>query len=333
MLKNKIYNYLGAASGKKILVVGDLMLDRYVSGRVNRISPEAPVPVLAVEDEWSLPGGAANVALNIQGLGVNTIVAGYVGDDSAGENLKYMLDDVGVDVSCIVTHPDACTIEKTRVLTDRQQIVRVDREQILDGEDECFNELSHKLSAVIDAVDAIIIEDYKKGAITNKLIRFIVEAASDRRIPVGLDPKSDEGLDFSGITIAKPNFKEACAALNVVEPVLEHVDDVKGLLEDIGDRLLAKWKTEYLLISLGAMGMCLCSKSGECMLIPTEAKKVFDVSGAGDTVIATFMSALIGGADYQDAARIANHAAGVVVGKLGTASCSLDELLKFGETL
>ncbi|MDA3799974.1 MAG: PfkB family carbohydrate kinase [Kiritimatiellae bacterium] len=327
--KGKIETYLRSANNKTILVVGDLMIDEYISGKVTRISPEAPVPVLEVREEWSLPGGAANVALNIQCLGTNAIMAGYVGNDKAGGDLIKMLEDVNVDVSCIVRSEDVCTTVKTRILTDCQQIVRVDREKIFDCATDCEEILKAKIGQLISGVDAIIVEDYRKGTITASLIRYIVDLASANGIPVGLDPKDDKELDFSGITIAKPNFKEACLAVNIHEPSLKGCIDADAVLLEIGDKLLEKWQTEVLLISLGAMGMYLHPRIGTPVLIPTKAKKVFDVSGAGDTVIATFMSALVGGANYEESAHIANYAAGVVVGKLGTSSCCVDEIIKF----
>jgi len=327
--KSVIEKYLRSAKDKTILVVGDLMIDEYISGKVTRISPEAPVPVLEVREEWSLPGGAANVALNIQCLGANAIIAGYVGEDRSGDELIDMLKKADVDVSAIVYSKDVCTTVKTRVLTECQQIVRFDREKILEKPNGCEVKLRQKISELIDNVDAIIIEDYRKGTITAGLIRYIVELAVRKNVPVGLDPKDDQDLDFSGITIAKPNFKEACSAVGISEPTLKGNLDADVILNEIGDELLRKWQTEVLLISLGAMGMYLHPRDGAPMLIPTKAKKVFDVSGAGDTVIATFMSALIGGACYEESAQIANYAAGVVVGKLGTASCCIDEIIEF----
>jgi len=327
--KIAIERYLRSAKDKTILVVGDLMIDEYISGKVTRISPEAPVPVLEVREEWSLPGGAANVALNIQCLGANAIIAGYVGEDRSGDELIDMLKKADVDVSAIIRSEDVCTTVKTRVLTECQQIVRFDREKILKEPNGCEAILEQKISELIDNVDAIIIEDYSKGTITASLIRYIVDLAAQKDIPVGLDPKDDKDLDFSGITIAKPNFKEACAAVGISEPILKGSLDADVVLNEIGEKLLKKWQTEALLISLGAMGMYLHPKDGKPILIPTKAKKVFDVSGAGDTVIATFMSALIGGACYEESAHIANYAAGVVVGKLGTASCCIDEIIEF----
>lgn len=327
--KGKIETYLRSANDKTILVVGDLMVDEYIAGKVTRISPEAPVPVLEVIEEWSLPGGAANVALNVQCLGANAIMAGYIGDDKAGRDLIEMLENVNVDVSCIVRSEDVCTTVKTRILTECQQVVRVDREKILDCACDYEEILKEKIGALISGVDAIIIEDYRKGTITASLIRYIVELATANGIPIGLDPKDDKDLDFSGITIAKPNFKEACLAVNIDEPALKGCIDADIVLQEIGEKLLEKWQTEVLLISLGAMGMYLHPRNGTPVLIPTKAKKVFDVSGAGDTVIATFMSALIGGANYEESAHIANYAAGVVVGKLGTASCGVAEIVEF----
>ncbi len=327
--KKVIERYLRSAKGKTILVVGDLMVDKYISGKVRRISPEAPVPVLEVSEEWSLPGGAANVALNIQRLGANAIIAGYVGEDSSGKELIHMLSAADIDVSAIISSAAVCTTVKTRVLTACQQIVRFDRENILEEPNGCECILQQKISELIDNVDAIIIEDYCKGTITAGLIRYIVELAKKKGIPIGLDPKDDTDLDFSGITIAKPNLKEACAAVGISEPTLSGSIDADVILEEIGEKLLKKWQTEALLISLGAMGLYLHPRDGKPLLIPTNAKKVFDVSGAGDTVIATFMSALIGGACYEESAHIANYAAGVVVGKMGTASCCIEEIIEF----
>ncbi len=324
---SRVKELLVQMQNKCVLVVGDIMLDKYVVGNVERISPEAPVPVVHVQKEYSRPGGAANVALNIQALGGNGILSGIMGRDSAGDDMLALLTKDDISVESVVSG-DIKTIVKTRVIAERQQIVRVDREDIPEEMQSMIPELCNEIDEVMSKVDGVIIEDYGKGCITQKVINTILAAANKAGVPVGLDPKDNHDLDISGITIATPNYKEACAAAGVRSEMLNNAPETDAHLLEIGTILQERWNTELLVITLGAYGMYLLAKDSAPVVIPTLAMEVFDVSGAGDTVIATAVLALAGGATHEEAASLANIAAGIVVGKLGTAPCLVSEILE-----
>lgn len=313
---------------KRVLVVGDIMLDKYVVGNVERISPEAPVPVVHVKKEYARPGGSANVALNIQSLGGKGLLSGIMGRDSAGDDMLALLTQENISVENVAISDDIKTIVKTRVIAERQQIVRVDREDPPEVMQGMIPELCDELEEVISKVDGVIIEDYGKGCITQKVINTILTATAKAGIPVGLDPKDNHDLDISGITIATPNYKEACAAAGIRSELLNDDPATDAHLLEIGRVLQDRWNTELLAITLGAHGMYLLTKDSEPIVIPTRAMEVFDVSGAGDTVIAMAVLALAGGATHKEAASLANIAAGIVVGKLGTAPCLVSEILE-----
>ncbi len=314
-------------SSRRILVVGDLMLDRYIIGSVHRISPEAPVPVVHVDSEKSVPGGASNVALNIRSLGAAAAVAGTVGHDADGQLLKQLLNDYGVETTAAVTNPAARTTVKTRVLAERQQVVRIDWEDPLVYDQALLENLCQRIAAETAASDGVIIEDYGKGVIIQEVVNAVLTAAQAKGIPVGLDPKENHVLNVAGITLATPNRKEAFSAAGVPEtrPSPHPLED-HALLR-VGAILRERWQPDLLAITLGAHGMLLLEGDKPGQVVPTRAREVFDVSGAGDTVIATCVLARAAGARFVEAAEIANYAAGVVVGKLGTATCTPDELL------
>ncbi len=329
MIENKrVKEILEQIKGKRILVVGDIMLDKYVVGDVERISPEAPVPVVHVKKEYARPGGSANVALNVQSLGGEGVLAGIMGRDVSGDDMLALLTGEGLSVDGIAVSENIKTIVKTRIIAERQQIVRVDREDAPDDMREMIPELCDNIEEIIADVDGVVIEDYGKGCITQKVFDTVVAAAGKRGVPVGLDPKDNHALEISGVTIATPNYKEACAAVGMRGELIngEPADD-EHLLE-LGKALRELWNPGLLVITLGAHGMYLLARECEPVLIPTRAQEVFDVSGAGDTVIASAVLALAGGADYVDAAAFANIAAGIVVGKLGTAPCEATEILE-----
>ncbi len=314
-------------AAQRILVIGDLMLDRYIYGAVRRISPEAPVPVVNVTHEKCMPGGASNVAWNVQSLGGRGEVAGVVGRDSDARALKSLLQQGGVGVNALWTHDDVRTTVKTRIIADRQQVVRVDWEDALELEGESLDGFCGLLREQIAEVDGVIIEDYGKGVIRQAVVDAALSAARERGIPVGYDPKDDHALDVRGVTVATPNRKEAFAAVGMLEPLRERppLDDPE--LVEVSKRLLEKWGVELLVITLGPHGMFLLEEGSKPVHVPTRAREVFDVSGAGDTVIAVSTLALASGATHREAVELANYAAGVVVAKLGTAPCSADELL------
>jgi D-beta-D-heptose 7-phosphate kinase/D-beta-D-heptose 1-phosphate adenosyltransferase len=310
-----------------ILVVGDLMLDRYVFGSVTRISPEAPVPVVHIVREESRPGGASNVALNIGALGAGSAVAGGIGTDAAGIELARTLRGAGIRMDGVVEDVDVQTTEKTRVVAERQQVVRVDREAPPSQFRRCMDAICERLPALVAAADAVIIEDYGKGIICQRVVDAVLSAARATGCPAGLDPKDTHHLSLPWLTLATPNYREACFAAGLPETPLEGDVAQSATLVEAGRILSARWGTEYLMITLGAHGMYLLPRGGEALVLPTVAREVFDVSGAGDTVIATAMTALAAGASFVEASVLANHAAGIVVGKLGTAVCSPAELL------
>lgn len=314
-------------SGRPILVVGDLMLDRYISGSVSRISPEAPVPVVRVTHEHSQPGGAANVALNIQSLGGKAVVAGVTGRDAAAEELQELLFTGGIRTTGVLARDEMATTVKTRIMAERQQVVRVDHERAAGGiPADVEAALCERLGDLAADVDGIIVEDYGKGVVTQNVLDAVLGAARERGIPVGFDPKQNHELSVAGVALATPNYAEARAAAGMSgsDSVPAAADD---LLARIADELRKKWRAGLLIITLGPQGMYMLPEGGEAQIIPTRAREVFDVSGAGDTVIATAMLAAVAGADHLAATSLANYAAGVVVGKIGTATCSPDELL------
>ena len=329
MIENvRIEELLTKMRDKRVLVVGDIMLDKYVVGDVERISPEAPVPVVHVRQEYERPGGSANVALNVQSLGGKGLLAGIMGRDSAGDDMLALLTQEKISVEGVVISDDVKTIVKTRVIAERQQIVRVDREDPAEAMQCMVPELCDVLEDMIATVDGVIIEDYGKGCITQKVINTIISAAAKADIPVGLDPKDNHDLDIPGITIATPNYKEACAAAGVRSELLNDQPETDAHLLEIGKILQERWQTELLAVTLGAHGMYLLTKDSAPVVIPTRAREVFDVSGAGDTVIATAVLALASGASHEEAASLANIAAGVVVAKLGTAPCLASEIME-----
>ncbi len=315
-------------SNLKILVVGDLMLDRYVTGTVSRISPEAPVPVVCVTDETCRPGGAANVALNIQKLGAKALVVGLVGNDENAITLTGILKGDGISIGNIVVSEVCRTTVKTRVVAERQQVVRVDYEDTRDLVEQSAEDMCASIREAVEDVDGIIIADYNKGVVSQAVVDAVLASASKRNLPVGLDPKDDREWKISGIKLATPNYKEACAASGLPARPLKDGDLEKDpVLREAGIKLMKKWGPELLIITLGAHGMYLLNKDDKPAVISTKAREVFDVSGAGDTVIAAAFLALVAGADHNEAVSLANYAAGVVVGKLGTATCSPAELL------
>jgi len=324
--KARVEELLDAFARVRVLVVGDLMLDRYVFGSVTRISPEAPVPVVHVTREESRPGGASNVALNIGALGGGSTVAGVIGTDEAGADLIRTLRDAGICMDGVVEVPSLQTTVKTRVVADRQQVVRVDREMPATRFEAGGERLCQRLQSLVAAADAVVIEDYGKGVICQRVVDTVLTAARTAGVKVGFDPKDNHRLVLPWLTLATPNYREACLAAGLTEAPL---DDPAGreTLREAGRVLSARWGTEFLMITLGPHGMYMLPKSGEAQVLPTVAREVFDVSGAGDTVIATALTALAAGASHAEAAELANHAAGVVVGKLGTAVCSPSELL------
>jgi D-beta-D-heptose 7-phosphate kinase/D-beta-D-heptose 1-phosphate adenosyltransferase len=323
---------LARFSSSRILVIGDLMLDEYLWGKVTRISPEAPVPVVDVQPRKYFPGGAANVARNLRSLGAQVGVAGVIGQDHEGEELVELLLKEGMQTEGIVTSGDRPTTHKLRIcaitrqvhdhleIEDQQQIVRVDNERRVPLSEEKRNELLEVIRAEIREHDAIIIEDYAKGLIDQELVTRVISEAKAAGKIIAIDPNPNNPVDWSGATVLKPNRREAFLSAQ-----LPYSSDEAELLKAAAV-LQKRHATKYLLITLGEAGMLLLETGVKPYHTPTRAQEVFDVSGAGDTAIAAFTLALAAGATGIEAAEIANHAAGVVVGKLGTATLTVDEL-------
>jgi D-glycero-beta-D-manno-heptose-7-phosphate kinase len=317
---------LEQAATQKVAVLGDLMLDRFVWGSVTRISPEAPVPVVAVNRESSYPGGAANVARNLKQFCDEVFIIGSLGEDSEGEELQGLMRAEGLNTQYLVTTRDRPTSLKMRIIAQHQQVVRVDREEVVTMPPSLSPQLAVQLEEVADQVDAFLLEDYGKGFLYQELVDHVRKVAGGKLITC--DPHPKNFLEMPGFAVVKPNRQEAFAAAGVplsapVFPVLED----QPLLQ-VGEHLLERWCVQALLITLGEQGMILFERGLAPYHTPTRAQEVFDVSGAGDTVIALYTLALAGGATAQEAAEIANHAAGIVVGKLGTAICTREELLR-----
>lgn len=314
---------------QKLLVVGDLMLDHYIHGHVSRISPEAPVPVLHVTRENSVPGGACNVAVNIRAMGGAAAVAGVMGRDAHSRTLLRLLQKDGVGTEAVLRLGHVPTTVKTRIVAERQQVVRVDWEKRVSFSARHLAEFSRRVEKALHGVHGVIIEDYSKGAIQQPVVDTVLATARRKKIPVGLDPKDNFDLRLDGLTLAKPNRKEAFAHAGRKDPGPHDEPLMDRALLEVATVLLEKWRPEMLMITLGAHGMLLAARGKKPIHVPTRAREVFDLSGAGDTAIATCMLALAAGADFESAAELANYASGVVVSKLGTATCTRAELLSY----
>jgi len=318
---------LAAIRNLRILVIGDVMLDHYIWGEVTRISPEAPVPVLHVMRESHTAGGAANVALNVASLGAKASLIGMIGADDAGQTLVRMLASAAIDSSHCVVDPAVATIVKTRVVARTQQLCRIDREAArrsyaLDS----TAGIDDLLESAIAESDAVIISDYAKGVVTQTLIDRIIALAGSRGLLIAVDPKPTRHLNLRGVGLVTPNRHEALelAGLPDTGPGEAYP------LEEICRRIHAAFAPGLLVITLGADGMAVSREGEVAHLLATEAREVFDVSGAGDTVIASLTAALAGGASAAEAASLANRAAGVVVSKMGTATATPGEILQPG---
>ena len=323
----RLQQILDRAPGKRILVVGDLMLDEFIWGKVGRISPEAPVPVVEVTGESFYPGGAANVARNLREFVDQVSLIGLVGKDRSGQQLRELLAEQKIDIVNVVEDEKFSTIVKTRIIARHQQVVRVDREQIVAPSSEQIAKVAAAVRKKLPQLDAIIFEDYGKGFLAAELIAQITSDARAAGKIVAADPNARNLIDWNGVTAVKPNRTEAFLAAGIPwrDPGDSPQDDVD--LVRAGTTLLERWNTKYILITLGEHGMMLFQKNEPRHHIPTKARQVFDVSGAGDTAIALFTLALACDATPLEAAEIANHASAVVVGKLGTATVTLEELI------
>jgi len=310
---------VGRFARARVLVVGDLMLDRFVRGDVWRISPEAPVPVVQVRSEDVHPGGAGNVVANLASLGARPSVVGWVGRDAAGRELRSLLEGLGADASGVVASGDVVTIEKTRIVAHAQQMVRLDREPSRPGE-SLRRAVVERATRALGRADAVIVSDYGKGAIGPELLERLGDLRRRAGQPLLIDPKQSNFAHYRGATLVKPNAMEARDATGI-----SIVDE--ETLEAAGADLIERWACESVLLSRGEHGISLFRRGRGSAHFPTAAREVFDVTGAGDTVIAVAALALSRGGSPEDAAWLANVAAGVVVGKVGTATLDAGELL------
>lgn len=313
----------------RILVVGDAMLDRYIYGTVSRISPEAPVPVVSVRSERAMPGGAANVARNITALGGGAVLCAVTGRDRAGAELRRSLEAEGVSTEGVSAPSGVETVVKTRVIAERQQVVRVDWEQRLALGPGPRARICAGIRRLAARASGVLVEDYGKGLVSQDIVDAAAAGAAAAGVPAGMDPKENTAIGLNGITIVTPNRKEAFILARMPETQPEEAPLRDEPLLRAAAALLDMWRPRYLIITLGAQGMLVVSRDRKAAHLPTRAREVFDVSGAGDTVIACAMLSLAAGADGLQAAELANCAAGVVVGKLGTACCTAGELLSF----
>jgi D-glycero-beta-D-manno-heptose-7-phosphate kinase len=327
----RVQEIVNGMSSRRVLVAGDLMLDEFIWGKVSRISPEAPVPVVAVDRETSYPGGAANVARNLREFTPHASVLGLAGDDAAGGRLRDLLAAGGIGTDGVVPSSGPTTV-KTRIIARTQQVVRVDRELAEPAGPAQRKALLSALDAVLPKTDGVILEDYGKGLLDQELATEIIKRSRAAGCIVAVDPNAGNPLSWRGATVVKPNRHEAFAAAGMPwsEPGRHPLED-KPLLQ-VCAALLEKWQAEQLLVTLSELGMLLFTKDGGRHHTPTRAREVFDVSGAGDTAISLYTLALCAGASPVEASEIANHASGVVVGKLGTATLTPAELLASFET-
>ncbi|MBI4658271.1 MAG: carbohydrate kinase [Verrucomicrobia bacterium] len=304
------------------------MLDQFIWGRVARISPEAPVPVVEFQRESSMPGGAANVARNLTGLNVPTELVGTIGRDDSARSLKRLLEEAKVGCGGILALPGRPTSIKTRIIAHQQQVVRVDREATNDLDARSTARLLEVIEQELPSSAAVIVGDYGKGVVTQPLLERVKLLCRARGIWLSLDPKPFHHLNLTGLSLITPNRKEAfeLADLSDGGHAKDPLNDAELLR--VRETLLSRFKPAFLLITLGDQGMLLCKRDQQPFHIPTVAREVFDVSGAGDTVIATFTLAIAAGASPMEAAILSNHAAGVVVGKFGTATVSSEELVE-----
>jgi D-beta-D-heptose 7-phosphate kinase/D-beta-D-heptose 1-phosphate adenosyltransferase len=319
---------LTAARQTRVLVVGDVMLDQFIWGGVSRISPEAPVPVVEFQRESFMPGGAANVARNLADLEVPSEIFGAVGLDDAGRQLQDLLRGQNIGCTGLVKSAARHTSVKTRIVAHQQQVVRVDRETRESLDADLTRQLLAELKPRLEGADALIIGDYGKGVVTQPLLDEIKTLCRARGIWVSLDPKPVHHLDLSRLSLITPNRKEAFELADLPDETRSANPLADKNLLRVAEKLLDQPGPAILLITLGELGMMLCQRGHKPHHIPTVAQEVFDVSGAGDTVIASFTLAIAGGASPLEAAVLSNHAAGIVVGKVGTATTTPAELLR-----
>jgi len=322
LTRDRIQQLIGRMKTSRVVVVGDIMLDRYLFGETDRLSPEAPVPVVTVRERHAALGGAANVAANVAALGAACQLVGAVGDDVDGATVRQELAVARLEDRHVVTVAGRPTTSKTRIIARAQQIVRIDDEveSLLDGAD--LARLIRVAREALADADALLLEDYNKGALAPPLIAAVMEVAKRRGIPIVVDPKFRQFFEYAGATVFKPNRRELESALGAA------VDLQNG---NALPEVLARLRVDNLLVTLGAEGMVLVMKDGSSTHIPSIAREIYDVSGAGDTVTAWMGAALAAGGSIRESAQLANYAAGVEVEKPGVATVSPEEVLAVHE--
>lgn len=325
-VKQKILEQMKALEGKKVLIIGDIGLDEYVMGQVRRISPEAPVPVLDVEEEDYRLGLSGNVAQNIVSLGGEAVLVAVIGQDVGANSLKTLLKKQGVSCDHLIVDQNRPTTRKTRVMAQHHHLVRVDYELRHYLEPEIENALFHQVASVINKIDIVILQDYAKGVMSRSVIERVVELAHKHGKKVLMDPhRTNPASFYAGVDLLKPNFEESLALAGVsYEDYKLH----KKTVFEVGQSLQDKVKSEYVVLTQGKEGMSIFCKDGVHQ-VPTYARQVFDVTGAGDTVIAAIALGLAAGWNIDEACVLANFAAGVVVGKVGCVPCVQSELKEY----
>jgi D-beta-D-heptose 7-phosphate kinase/D-beta-D-heptose 1-phosphate adenosyltransferase len=318
--RTRLLEIIARFPGRRVAVLGDLMLDRYLWGRVDRISPEAPVPVVEVERESDSLGGAGNVAANLRALGAAPALIGVVGDDEAGRRMLQALAERGVDADGVIVDRERPTTVKTRIVAHSQQVVRADRESRADITGDVERRLHAVLEKTIPQAEALVVSDYGKGIVHPGTLGVALGLARARSIPVCVDPKESHIDSYHGVSILTPNQHEAGYVQG------RRVVDAASL-EEVGWGLQKRLDAAAVLVTRGPEGMSLFERDGRYTYLPTVAREVFDVTGAGDTVVSVVALALAAGADYPAACHLANHAAGIVIAELGTASCDPESLI------
>jgi len=315
----RLVGTLGRLRTSKVLVAGDLILDTYTVGKVNRVSPEAPVAVVRVHHEEHRPGGSGNVALNLRSLATEVIAIGRVGNDDPGKMLKSALENEGIDVSGIFIQQEVPTPVKNRIIAENQQIVRVDREHTTPLSECLEQDIIASLPELLEGVDLVAISDYGKGFFTSTLLAALIQHARECGIPVLADPKGTDFTRYRGATVVKPNLSEAIAAANL---------PVGSSLDDIAARILAITEADTIMITRSQDGISLFHKDGTREDFPVRVREVRDVTGAGDTVLATLACALASGLSMAEATQLANVAAGIAIERFGCARVSLSDIAR-----
>jgi rfaE bifunctional protein kinase chain/domain len=318
LARDRVLQLIQRMKSSRVVVVGDIMLDRYLIGDTDRLSPEAPVPVVTVRERHAALGGAANVAANVVAMGAHCLLVGVVGDDTDGAAIRQELAVGRLEDRFVLTIAGRPTTSKTRIIARTQQIVRIDDEVDTMLEEPDLGRLIAAAREALADADALLLEDYNKGALSPAVILAVMEVAKRRGIPVVVDPKYRQFFEYAGATVFKPNRRELESALGAA------VDLQNG---NALPEVLTRLKVDNLLVTLGADGMVLVTKDGTLTQIPSIARQIYDVSGAGDTVTAWLGTALAAGATVREAAQLANYAAGVEVGKPGVATVSPEEVL------